>query len=135
MFSHSCNNLYFYFSPFIMFSNLDSSMSLLSPSTTRRNKRSERGHPCTRPLQKLKKEEWAPLIKKIKFADETHTMIQFVISIGRPIWSRRRQMKVQYTLSYAFIKSNLRTKSFILLDLIEWKSSWATSMAARICLI
>ena len=107
-------------------------MSLLSPSTTRRNKLSERGHPCRIPIDKLKKEQHAWLIKITKFTEETHTMIQFVISRGRPIWSRRRQTKVQYTLSYAFINSSLRTKSFILLDLIVWKPSWATSMVVRI---
>jgi len=58
--------------PFFFASNI----SLLSPSTTKRNINCDKGHPYLRPLDVLKNPGGEPFIITTKFADSTHPIIQ-----------------------------------------------------------
>ena len=112
---------------------LASAIKRLRPSITRMNNRGDKGQPCLILREARKKEEGEPLTSMEKFVEEMHPMIQLTPTRGTPIWMKIRRTKVQFTLSNAFDRSNLRIRADLLCILTECRTSSAIAMGSKIC--
>ena len=113
---NSCGKI---FIPLILPFLLASLIRRLILSITRMNNRGDSGQPCLIPRKARKKVVGDPFTRTTKLAEEIHPRIQFIPTRGTPIWISKRRMKVQLTLSKAFVKSNLRMSAHLFFVLTE----------------
>jgi hypothetical protein len=83
-------------------------INLLRASTTNKKRKGERGHPRRRPCDDLKNLDEDPFIRTTKEALCKHPMIQFTMGRFMPNCNKTKCGNVQFTLSYAFDRSNLK---------------------------
>ena len=110
---------------------LEYAINKLRPSTTKRNSEGNSGKPCLTPRLTLKVVEGVPLMSTAKFADITQPIIQLTVSRVDPTCNKISLNGVQLTLSYAFTRSILRTRSSKLQVLMECSASWVIPMAPK----
>ena len=95
-------------------------------------RRGERGNPYLMPLEAVNKCNGEPFISRAKLTEVMQPIIQFTPSRGKPICRRMSLIKVQLTLSKALVRSSLRTRELLFLDLIEWRASCVMAMGSVI---
>jgi len=100
---------------------------------TKMNSSGESRQPCIKPRSLLKNGEVSPFIRTTKEEMTTQLIIQFIEDILKPVWTRIKRKKSQFTQSYDFFKSSFKIIAFNFFTFILCRHSCVVLMMSKIC--